>query len=296
MSAMTGNNRTPPSVGSRASVALAAVFWSVYALLFFTRIPSSWSPSLSAFLGGPKRWGWRLIENAYAAVGVEPLSERFVSGSYLFLWAFAVPWLVMAVIGRGRPTALGWRVPNRLAWRLLLVSFVVAAPFQVWMVRSPQFAGQYMEHLRSGAAGFAAFYAVNMFAEHFLFHGVLLAAVRRDRCWPQPVPVAHDGRPGAIRFLQWLGMAAPTGDARGLHRMTRWFGLTDGCVAPIVVSGLLFGAVHVGKDPRELLLSIPGGIILGYIAYRTNSWLVPLGLHATTAGAACLLMLLMQPG
>ena len=61
-----------------------------------------------------------------------------------------------------------------------------------------------------------------------------------------------------------------------------------------MISALLFAAVHLGKDPRELILSLPGGIALGYISYRTNTWLIPFLLHASTAGMACALMLLMR--
>jgi membrane protease YdiL (CAAX protease family) len=69
--------------------------------------------------------------------------------------------------------------------------------------------------------------------------------------------------------------------------------LQDHCILPILVSGLLFAAVHLGKDPRELALSLPGGIALGYVSYRTNTWLIPFLLHALNAGTACALMLLM---
>jgi membrane protease YdiL (CAAX protease family) len=75
-----------------------------------------------------------------------------------------------------------------------------------------------------------------------------------------------------------------------MHRLTRWIGLPADCVPAILTSTTLFGLVHVGKDPRELLLSLPGGVALAYIAYRTNSWLTVFVLHLATAGTAFLMI------
>ena len=274
---------------------IIAAFCSAYVIAFFARVPGSWHAPLSARLRNTKQWGVQLVERGFAGIGMDTLSQHFIFGAYLLVFAFVIPWITMLVIGRGRPAALGCRLPNRLGWRLLAISYVCAAPFLVWMVRSPQFAAQYMQQLRSGAADFIGFYAVNMFAEHFLFQGVLLAALRRCGKWPKPIPLHRTEGRGLTRALQWMGMAAPTGNARGFHRVRQWLGLAEGCVFAILLAGPLFGAVHVGKDPRELLLSIPGGIVLGYIAYRANTWLVPLVLHLATGGTACLLMVLTQP-
>ena len=60
----------------------------------------------------------------------------------------------------------------------------------------------------------------------------------------------------------------------------------------MVTSATLFGVVHIGKDPREMLLSVPGGLALAYVAYRSNSWLIPYILHLATAGTALALMMI----
>jgi membrane protease YdiL (CAAX protease family) len=86
-------------------------------------------------------------------------------------------------------------------------------------------------------------------------------------------------------------MAQPLGEARGFSRITCWLGLPTGCPIAIFASAALFGLIHGTKDFRELLLSIPGGIALAYLAYRTNSWLTPFVLHALTAGTACAMLL-----
>jgi membrane protease YdiL (CAAX protease family) len=79
-----------------------------------------------------------------------------------------------------------------------------------------------------------------------------------------------------------------------VRRVTSWIGLQSGCVPAVLASAALFALVHVGKDWRELLLSVPGGIVLAYMAYRTNTWLVPFVLHLATAGTACAMAILME--
>jgi len=241
----------------------------------------------------PSRWVNRLVTHLTDYLEVQSSSRSAVhSGCYLLLTAGALPWLAMAILRRGHPSQLGCRFPNRYGWRIVLVSYLIALPFLVWMVRGTRFAGPYLAQLeRWGGPVFLAYYLANMLAEHFLFHGAMLAAFRVGRRWPDPPPTADANGVGFNRVLQWLGMAQPLNGARGFKRVTRWFGLPTGCVLAILASAALFGFIHATKDFRELLLSIPGGIALAYVAYRTNSWLTPFVLHACTAGTACAMIL-----
>ena len=50
--------------------------------------------------------------------------------------------------------------------------------------------------------------------------------------------------------------------------------------------------VHLGKDWREAVLSLPGGIAVAYVAYRGDSWGIPFLLHALTAGTTLGIMLI----
>ncbi|NOT00996.1 MAG: CPBP family intramembrane metalloprotease [Phycisphaerales bacterium] len=225
--------------------------------------------------------------------GIQLPSHTFVRhGVYLFLVSVVIPWTLMAVLRRGRPVEIGFRRPNVIALRVLVCSFAVALPFLWWMVGSAGFASGYKPHLRSaGAVLFLVYYAVNMTGEHFLFHGIMLAAFRRQLRWPEPAVVEPVGGLGLRRAATWLGLAQTGGDARGHRRITRWLGLPTGCVPAVLWSAVLFCAIHAGKDQRELLLSFPGGAVLAYLAYRTNSWLTPYVLHLATAGTACAMML-----
>jgi membrane protease YdiL (CAAX protease family) len=277
----------------RWSSALAAAVCVAYVLLLLVMPPPSVGASLPAFCRLPRKWVNQLISSGYELLGIEEVTRELRYGAFFFLTMLLLPWLVMALLRRGRFHDLGWRLPNRLTWRFLALSFVVSLPFVIWMALSPQFEPYYRPYLQAGATTFLTYYVAVLFCEHFFFHGFLLAILRRGHRWPAPPPEDRSAPHGLHRALQWLGLAQPTDGARSVKMVTRWIGLPDGCVTAVVVSGLLFGAIHFGKDPRELALSFPGGLLVAFVAYRCNSFFAPLILHGLTAGAAVLVILLL---
>ena len=139
-------------------------------------------------------------------------------------------------------------------------------------------------------------FVVALFCEHFFFHGVMPAAFRTGHRWPDSAQLDRSAQTPWRRLLQWLGFAQPTDTTANTWPITRWLGLKEGCAGAILVSGLLFGAVHSGKDGRELFLSYPGGVFLGYMAYRCNSWFAPFFLHLGTVAVAAAIFLLARNG
>ncbi len=257
------------------------------------------------------------VRGLVAAVGVT--GTNATHGTYLLLVGVAGPWLLAGLLKAGRPGNLGLHRPNVFGWRIIVVGWIVALPGIVWMVRSPQIASWYVDHFRRDGASFFYYYAVNLSAEHFFFHGWMLSMLRLDRRWPRvesvvaaagvTSPDARANRTGSswVRWVRWFGLAtgepdlptpvnAPDGvatpcPARAGTALRRLLGLPEGCAVPILASGLLFYVIHIGKDAREALMSLPGGVALAYIALRTNSYLTPLLLHAATALTAFLMML-----
>jgi len=269
----------------------AAVVATVYVFSFFVMSVNWLGPQVAGVVAHLRGFVYRAIDGTVGAIGLE-LSYLGQNGVYLLVMGAVVPWAVMVVLGRGRARELGFRMPNGIGWRVVLVGYVVALPFQFWMAGDALLAAGYLSQFReAGATTFAGYYLVNMASEHFLLQGVLLAAFRSGLRWPEPAGVAEMSGGRIRRVFRWLGLAQPTDGAIGLRKVTRWIGLQGGCVFAIVMSGLLFGAVHLGKAPREAVLSVPGGFAIAYVAYRTNSWLTPFALHVVTAGTAFLLML-----
>ncbi len=268
-------------------VGVAILGASIYCLIFLVRPSASWPLTLRRVMSGSSGWVRGCINSSFGFAGFEQVSPEVSFGVYLVVIAGLVPWLTLAVLRRGRPYDLGCRRPNRIAWRVTLVGYLIALPLMVWMARGAGFASHYLPHLdRAGLGPYLLFYLANLVSEHFLFHGVMLSVFRTQWRWPASPPIAANATGRLNRSLQWLGLAQPVSGQRLRHRVTQWAGLPDGCGVAIIASGLLFGLVHAGKDPRELLLSVPGGIVSAYLAYRTNSWLTPFVLHLATAGTA----------
>ncbi len=289
--------RSTPHRRQRGRVAtyVAIAVSTVYCTAMLAR-PQVFLPApIRLILEYPSGYLSKLISMGLHTLEVAHVGTEVRSGIYLLFAAGIVPWLVLALLGRGRPHDLGLRCPNRLGWRFTVVGYLIALPFLVWMVRGTDFAGPYLRQLqRAGGVAFCLYYFINMLAEHFFFHGALLAVFRVGQRWPAPPPASFDGARGLQRVFQWLGFAQPPPGVHGMQRALRWIGLPDGCLLAVLASAMLFGLVHLGKDPRELLLSLPGGVALGYLSYRTNTWLVPFVLHLATAGTACAMIVVTQ--
>lgn len=274
-------------IGLAVSIVLSALYCLV---LLMPRFARTLGP-----LSAVRPWFHRLAKNVLVAFGAEEARLELRLGFFFILILLIIPWLAMLCAGRGRPWDIGLRSPNRIGWRILAIGFLLALPFQIWMVNSPGFARYYVPQIeRAGLTVFLLYYTAVLLGEHFFFHGVLLATCRSGGRWPSPPPLSNDAGTAVGRILQWIGLCQPVDSATGVRRLTRWIGLRDGCLLAVFASAALFTAIHIGKDPRELLLSFPGGVGLAYVAYRTNTWLIPYLLHAATAAIACALMLWMN--
>jgi len=290
----------PPGVKTKSPVRRCAVatltltITTAYCLAFFVRPPTTWPGPIRDTINTISKPALALTKSILESCGVESATFAPFGGLYIFMIAGLIPWATMALLRRGRPNDLGCRLPNQYGWRLMCVTYILSLPFLIWMIQSAGFASPYLSQLkRAGGIAFCLYYTLNMLTEHFLLQGVVLAALRDDRRWPPPESLAPiDTASVAAKKLQWLGLAQPTNGANGLRIVERWLGMPRGCVFAILGSGLMFALIHVGKNPRELLLSLPGGIALAILSYRTNTWLTAFVLHLATAGTAFALVLL----
>jgi len=270
---------------------LIAVMVGVYISLFWVQT-GLWMPTWFGRM--PHRfhvWATGLLNRGAGSVGLAPLDSRWVWALLSLTMGIAVPWMVMALLGRGRPTDIGLRWPNRVGWRLTVLGYLVAMPMVVVMARSPAARSYYQTEIARDAMGhLAGVYLCVLVAEHFFFQGILLAVLRPGRRWPIVPETASVEESPRLRMLRWIGLAQPTDGSRGLRAVTRWIGLADGCFYAVLLQAALFGLAHAGKPSVEWLLSFPGGVGLGYVAYRSGSLVIPMVLHAATALTTLALM------
>ncbi len=286
----------PDTHGRAARMRLACVFGvaATYCLLFLVRPGPLWPEPISELMRTCSRAVYRSVTFVLGTAGVDKPSPELSQGLYLAIVAGVIPLLAARLLLRTSLGEIGCRPPNRVGWRLLVIGFVCSIPFLVFMARGQGMAAYYLPTAqRAGYAAFVSYYAVNMLTEHFFCHGVLLAAFRADGRWPPPPAEARAANgPPWKRLLLFIGVS--NAERRpGQNAVTAWLQLPPGCGLAIVGSAALFALVHVGKDWREAVLSLPGGLALAFIAYRGNSWLTPFLLHSLTAGTTLVLMVLL---
>ena len=289
-------NPTTPIGRSRPLIrGLTMVTTSLYVVVVIV-VPQEWPfPELLPLWKRTRKFMYEVIQSIYALANVTNPPILVQHCTFFFVTALVVPWLVMGALNRGGPFDIGWRKPNPLLLRLVGCSFLVALPFLYWMVCHPDFYAPYQKkYADTSMISVALYYAWVLFCEHLFFEGLMLGAFRDGGRWPPPARISKIDGSWFHRVLRWIGIAQPTGESKGVQKITRWLGLPDGCLGAVLLSGLLFCMVHAGKNPRELLLSYPGGTFLAYLAYRCNSWHAPYLLHASTVLAAGGMMFLLN--
>jgi len=173
---------------------------------------------------------------------------------------------------------VGLGLPNRIGGIIMVVGIVLSIPFGLWL--------SVADH-KLGIKGPLTFFhltgALSMIPEHFLICGTYVALMLPGRRLPLPVRFAPIEGSGWRRGLRRLGLAQPP-LRPGHNRILAWFGLTGTSLAAILVSGLLFFMVHIGKGTTELILSFPGGVAVAYMTLRSGSiWPAILAHMAMTA-------------
>lgn len=281
---------TWPSAWSIGSATLAIA----YTLLFLVSPQPYWPAWATDANRQLTRAVSQFLKVRIQGTGLDQVDELWEHACYLGLVAGIVPLVAALIVCRGRVSGFGLRMPNRIGWRILAIGYVCSLPFLLWMAASPSFGAPYIRDLRrAGAPTFYSYYAINMLTEHFFLHGVILGLLRHNGRWPNPPNVERDRTASRLkRTLQWVGLAQQVKPGKPLANIRQWVGLPERCVGPLIVSAILFAAVHFGKNPRELALSLPGGIGVAYIAYRTNTWITSYLLHLATAGTVFLWILI----
>ncbi len=177
--------------------------------------------------------------------------------------AIVVPCVVMACVGRSpQDFGLGW--PNRLGWRLAWISVIISIPFGWWLIHADP--GEPTHHVSYEMWVTLA----GIIPEHALICGlfvtVFLPGLSLHRARP---PVLTGGASVTTRAFRRLGLAQPPRE--GGSRVLGWFGLNGRALWAISASGVLFFAVHFGKDLAELATSLPGGVAIAYVTLRSRS-------------------------
>jgi hypothetical protein len=221
-----------------------------------------------------------LWDAAHGALGAPDYWRDYVLVSVV--GGVLLPLVLTRTIGPRTLDALGVRAPSRAALAVLAALYVALLPLVGVMSLHPAFRAGLDEALHR-SRWFALAVPVGMGAEHFFFHGVLLAWLHPSGAFP---PASELDRP-----LIWPGERLEDGTRASVAASIASLAIPRSCLVPCLLSGPLFWAIHVGKPDPELWLSLPAGVIFAWLAYRTNGFVVPLVLHASLPATAALIAL-----
>lgn len=179
-----------------------------------------------------------------------------------FISSMVIP-IIVILLKRRKLTDFGLGMLNRLGIRLTAIAIMVSIPFGLWI----QIASPY-PHILSTMYILSLF---NKVPEHFLILGILTALMLPHRRLPNPAYLAPIEGSTRQKILRWLGIAQPmTIDSD--NRTFSWFGLNWTSLFAITASGLVFYMLHLGRENSvEVALSLPGGMLVSYITFRTHS-------------------------
>jgi hypothetical protein len=245
-----------------ATSILFGILFALYVAVFWARLGKLLPPPHDGwtFIYEPLIGNW-WSDHAFSGF---PRRTRLNLLWYLlcFVSSMAVPILIMVIKGR-KLTDFGLGMLNTLGIRLTSIAVVVSIPFGLWIqleAASP--------HRLTLMYGLSLF---NKIPEHFLIFGILVSFMLPRRRLPNPVQMAPvEGNRGK-KILRWLGLAQPM-NADSDNRLLAWFGLNWTSTFAIIVSGLVFLMLHLGRSNQvEVALSLPGGMLVSYITIRTHS-------------------------
>lgn len=235
---------------------------TIYVAIFWARLAKLLPPPYNnwTFIYEPLIGQW-WINNFFLDL---PVYMRLEILWYIlcFISSMVIPILIIVLSGR-KLTDFGLGMLNKLGIRLTTIAIIVSIPFGLWIqLESPY------PHILTTMYVLSLF---NKIPEHFLILGILVALMLPHRRLPTPAYMAPIEGTRGRRILRWLGIAQPmTRDSD--NRALAWFGLNWTSLFAIVVSGLVFYMLHLGRANHiEVALSLPGGILVAYITFRTHS-------------------------
>ncbi len=204
--------------------------------------------------------------------------EHVVYALASVIGAVLIPVALSLAFGVRRLSDVGLRRPVPELWPLLGIALLALTPIAIGLSLHPAF-GTALDERLAGSPWFALSVIVGGCAEHFFFHGVLLA-------WLHPT----------LRFVQvdrplrWPGRRTSTGKASVMGAL-RSLAIPREAVLPCLLSAPLFFAIHVGKPDGELWLSLIAGPVLAWLAFRTGGLVAPLVVHLSASLFAALIVL-----
>ena len=178
---------------------------------------------------------------------------------------------------------MGLRGISFSQFKVLLLLYLVALPALIWLSAREDMYQYYQPYIKEGLWTYLLWTNLIMVFEHVSLQGILVAFME---------PAFFSGSSEQI-----CGSESNKGkkNKRGLmlvRDFQNWFRIDPYYYFVILLDGLLFMLIHVGKPLSEVLTAFPGGVFLGLLAFKFKSFLPCYLIHTMTAGTIIFLIMI----
>lgn len=269
---------TPGKSVDRNYLRLVTVFFalSFYTLLFWGGLPylSSIWPAYIAF--------------TEKIIGIDlPDYQTWVLGGGLHL--FLIPLFVGRFLLKMPFGKMGIRGISSSQVKVLIVLYLFALPFLVWLATREDMYYYYEFHIKETLWKYLIWTNLHMLCEHVFLQGIFLSFLE---------PSFFEESVGEV--------AKPVNGRKEVNRVEKerrerwgkvlkdWLRVDRYYLIIFLLDGVLFMLIHVGKPLSEIFLAFPGGVFLAFLAFRFGSFLPCYLIHAMTGGTIISLIILLH--
>ena len=167
--------------------------------------------------------------------------------------------------------------------KVLLLLYLVALPVLIWLSAREDMYQYYQPYIKEGLWTYGFWTNLIMVFEHASLQGILVAFMEPD---------FFSGSSEKLSGFSSNEGKRTKGGLKWVRDLQNWFSIDPYYYFVILLDGLLFMLIHVGKPLSEVLTAFPGGMFLALLAFKFKSFLPCYLIHTMTAGTIIFLIMI----
>ena len=167
--------------------------------------------------------------------------------------------------------------------KVLLLLYLVALPVLIWLSAREDMYQYYQPYIKEGLWTYGFWTNLIMVFEHVSLQGILVAFMEPDFFSGSSEKLSGSTSNEGKRIK---------GGLKWVRDLQNWFSIDPYYYFVILLDGLLFMLIHVGKPLSEVLTAFPGGMFLALLAFKFKSFLPCYLIHTMTAGTIIFLIMI----
>ena len=164
-----------------------------------------------------------------------------------------------------------------------MLLYIVALPVIIWLSAREDMYQYYLPYIKEGLWTYVLWTNLIMVFEHVSLQGILVAFMEPD---------FFSGSSEKLSVLEGSEGKSTKRGLKCVRDLQNWFSIDPYYYFVILLDGILFMLIHVGKPISEVLTAFPGGVFLALLAFKFKSFLPCYLIHTMTAGTIIFLIII----